>query len=397
MKRIARVAALVLAASSFATAAHSKPHRDDLAGYVKAADWATGQKGPVFVELAIKGDDVLLRLRSADEPKPETYNLSNDFQVVLGLLADKHMQFLWGPLTDWAGPSLEEMRDRMIARLQRANSIGYPLSFPTSTAQSIVDYKTQALLQYTDFLMQVGRGAEAEKLLRERLATTTLKLGSVSKTQQWLSLASSIGAARRAQGDRAGAIEQYAFVERSLGDSPFAVNATVNRAASLARSGRYQEALDTIDAAWARMTAQYAGKAKSDIVPGSDRQFAWIRACALAGLGRHQEAEAAFKPVLNDAEVKDRGFTIEDTATLRVRGQVCMADTSSIKLMLADHLQHNLVATSGLWFQPALRLKDNRPLWDAVRSDPRLNQLAKERTRVLPDAMTAALNRWSEP
>ncbi|MFN3775524.1 hypothetical protein [Sphingomonas parapaucimobilis] len=68
---------------------------------------------------------------------------------------------------------------------------------------------------------------------------------------------------------------------------------------------RPAKALAAIDAVEARFQAPgglFAGDVR---VKGSDRQFAWIRACALQQLGRTAEAKAAAAPLYPIAEPQD--------------------------------------------------------------------------------------------
>jgi hypothetical protein len=369
--------------------------RDKFAEFVKASAWVPSPSGPAFAEFAVQGDDALLRLRSAKHPKPEIYTLSDDMDDVLALLADKHWQFLWQPLTDWAGPTLEPMRDRMLERLRRANAAGFPQFGAGDTGESAVGYKTQALLQLTAFLSRVGRGAEAEALLQERLAAMPLKLTSSSRVFEWQAVAQAIAYSRANRGDFAGAIEQEEMIERTLRGHTYALNATINRAAHLVRSGRYQNALDALSLVDKALAAELETTGKNkDVVPGSNRQFAWIRSCALEGLGRHQEAEVAFAPLNDDDEIKDRGFVIESTESLRFRGHVCMRDVSWLKPHLANELKDDLTVQAALMFQPEFKVRVYETTWESLRADPELTRLASERTRELPHAMAAALNGW---
>ena len=132
---------------------------------------------------------------------------------------------------------------------------------------------------------------------------------------EWFTVASRIATARAARDDVEGALAEYALAETTLGNSQYAINARVNRAALLLRRNLYADALAVIDPAWRQWQASPA----YDKVGGSERQFAWIRACALNGLGRHDEADQAFRPVLDARESKDRDFVIDSDRKLRCR------------------------------------------------------------------------------
>lgn len=396
MRTGVRLTAFIAALISIAICAPANAARgavDRSARYVKAASWVNGSRyGPAYVELMINGEDAAVRVRSAAKADPEIYILSSPSDV-LSLLADKHMQFLWQPLESWAGPGLVPFRDRTIARLQVAAAAGNPKYSPSTTAESTVRSNTRALLQLAYFLAKVGREDEAEQLLRRRLATMKFKGGESWQGIEWFSVAAGIGRSRGWRNDYDGAAAQYQFMERAMGDSPYAVNATINRASLLALGGRYGEALSAIDAAFARYIADSRG-AK---VPGSERQFAWIRACALAGLGRHTEAEEAFRPLNVERERNTQGFVIEPDSDLQFRARMCMKQERAMIELLSGDLRDDLFTDSVLLtLQPGFQPRRDQALWAAVRSDPGLMTLARERLRELPPEMIPALNGWRD-
>jgi hypothetical protein len=362
---------------------------DPLAGYVKASSWVSTKKGPTFVELLIDPHSAALRLRTATNQAPDLRILDSPTEV-LKLLADKRMEFLWQPLSDWAGPTLEKMRDEQIARLRAAAARGEADLPPSTTGESTVRPKIRALLQLADFLIDVGQCDEAERMLQQQLATMKVRSDSSWNAIEWFSVAAWIASARLGRDDFAGAIAQYAFIEQSLGNSPFAQNATINRASLLARSGRYADALAAIEPLWVRWSREQPELK----VGGSERQFAWIRACALEGLGRHAEAEAAFKPVAEATDTRDPHFVIDSDDSLRLKGRVCLKQTAAVGDLIATQLQDGLSPWALLLFQPAYRPTQNVELWEKIRSDPRLAKLASERMRVLPPELTPALNGW---
>jgi hypothetical protein len=246
------------------------------------------------------------------------------------------------------------------------------------------------VIQLADFLIDNGQAAEAERMLQQQLRTMKVRTDGSWNAIEYFTVASWIATARNARNDVDGAIEEYEFVERALGNSPYADNATINRASLLVQNGRFAEGLGAIDPLWVR----WSKESREYKVVGSERQFAWIRACALAGLGRHAEAEAAFVPVLQATDTRDPHYVIESDDSLKLRGLECMKQTAGVKHLIADELQDGLSPSALLLMQPAYRSERDPEFWAEVRADPLLTKLASERMRVLPPEMTPALNGW---
>lgn len=378
MKRWAVIVLVAVSWASCPTGALAK---------VKAGDWVSTARGPVFVEFSALGNGRAslgtLRLRLASESKSEVLPL-RDPQMILALLADKRMQFLWQPLTDWAGPGLESIRDSTLAHLRGAWARGAPALPPLSDTESQLGLRVRALLQLTNYLMVVGQHSEAEQLLRDNLSKMAPRTDLSTRALEWQMVAFGIARSRLAQGDSQGAVSTYALVEATLGDSPYAVNATVNRAAVLVESGEYSAALTALDSATAKLRVVSAAKSKAAINPGSDLQFAWIRACAFERLGRTSEAREALHPLLSSS---DQSF--------QAKARVCMGDVAALKRLIAQSLSTEFILSDSLLFQPGFVPTKNRAIWDAVRADPELQALANQRMRVLPPELTAALNGWT--
>ena len=366
------------------------PGSDRLASLVKAAGRVQTGEGPVSVELLVDDADAALRLRRPGEPRPEIALLTKTSDV-LTLLADKKMAFLWAPLTDWAGPNLERMRDRRLAKLQAAAAVGESAQPAAATIESTVRPRTRAILQLAGFLIETGKPAEGERILQERLATMPVTRDKSRWNEiEWFTVASRIATARAARDDVDGALAEYDLAQRTLGDSQYAINATVNRAPLLLRNRRYDEALAVIDAGW----KQWQASRSYDKVGGSERQFAWIRACALEGLGRHAEADTAFQPVLAAKDSQDSDFVIDSDRKLQMQGLVCMRRTAAVKAMITDQIRNGFATNALVMFQPAYRPLHDADFWAGITSDPEMVKLVAERMRELPPEMAPALNGW---
>jgi hypothetical protein len=332
---------------------------DPIAPYVKASGWVQSGDGPTFVELLLDDANAGLRLRSA-KGTPRIRILEP--HRALELLADRRMAFLWAPLIEWAGPTLEKMRDRNIAHLRAAAASGTPERPPTTTSESVARPKIRTIVQLANFLTDVGQGAEAERILQDQLRTMKPRTEHSWSAFEWFSVASAISMSRLERGDSNGAIAQYELIERTLGTSPYTDNATISRASLLARSGRYADALSTIDPLFARWSSQN----REYKVGGSERQFAWIRACALEGLGRHSEAEAAFRPVLDASETYDPHYFVESDEKLQLKGRVCMRRVDGVTTMMIDQLKNDIMTSALVALQPGYRPSHDVELWAKV-------------------------------
>jgi len=379
-----------LAVASAAEQAIPAPALDPYAAFVKAGGWVEGDRGREYVELLIDGEEAALRIRWENSSTPKFRLLTNPDDALM-VFADPRLEFLWAPLSAWTGPSLATMRERMIRRFRVAVDTARPDMPAGNTSESTVRPTVRAALQYARILDLTGHGDEAETMLRERLAQIRPKLGAGWRGIEWLSVASAIAWSRLQREDRAGAIAEYESIERVLAGSPFAVNATVNRAAALANGGQYAAALVAIDRAW----ATYIKDNRGDKIPGSERQFGWIRACALNGLGRRDEARAAMPALYDDREIKDEDFVVEPDNDLKLRIAICMRDGPEVARLIERDLRHVGRSPALILLQPAYRPRGiYRGIIDAVRADPALKASAATRMRVLPAEMTAALNGW---
>jgi hypothetical protein len=309
---------------------------------------------------------------------------------VLALLADTRAAPLWPELIKWAGPSLERLRERRLAAAEEAwrqGRIAYPLK---STAESAAAARTTALFQYAGALEEAGEGAKAQALLREHLAALPLK--TAEQRFQWSLAAISLANSLYRTGDVKGAVAVSEHAQAVLGDSPFALNPAVNRAAYLAETGSYAEALAGIEQAQARF--EKTTEKSDEGIAGSERQFGWIRACALAGLGRSQEAQRALAPVLTEQEPSDRDFLLESNFSIRFRAMRCMRDKEAVVRALVADIERAPVAPGAfLLLQPGLRRPWLTRFWEIVRSDPRIKAATAGRMRQLPPEFEAVMNR----
>lgn len=317
-------------------------------------------------------------------------------QLIL-LLADRRFEPLWPAVLQWAGPGLERAAMHNVDLARAVYDSGGTLS-STTTAQSSTRPRIRALLQYAVTLQHAGRVEDAAVLLRNELSTMPLdtQWGQTESTMIRLQLVHG----HHQNGDFEAALAELRQGENALRGTSYAVNFTVNRAATLAETGRYAEALVAIEAArqdFDSLTEGAPGEG-SERIPGSDRQFDWIRACALHGLGRADEAAELMQRVRAAREPRDIVFVMDSNLDVQFRADICTGNREAIVLHLLNLIEEDpLIFPVGLLLQPNLSSAlpgFGRTMGD-VRNDPRIVAATRERMRELPAEFAPALSHWN--
>jgi tetratricopeptide (TPR) repeat protein len=345
---------------------------------------------PTPFRLLLVGNDRRLWLRwQAGEV---TQDVPLTVPMALSLLVDRRYSFLWDALTAWAGDDLSRLRDAHIAFTANALASARVSTQPRTTAESVLDPRSTALLRYSDALMAAGRFDEAVGVLRAALPQ---RLRGDEALFNYSILSSSIARGLVESGDLPGAVATLRAAAARLGSSPYRSNVLVNRAAYLARSGQYQEALRDVDEAEAIFAESSPGVA----VAGSLRQFSWIRACVFHGLGQTAQARALAAAVEAAEEPPPRwDLVLESSENIRRRMRFCMNDTAEVIADLKRAADEGRLALYFALFEPSFRSPAVPPsLLQAVQSNPRLQAAASEQMRPLPPSLLPALRRWQAP
>lgn len=316
----------------------------------------------------------------------------------LAVLADRKLEPLWPALLAWAGPDLGLFRDRYVADYRRNFERRSPAD-SLSSGEMLARPRARALQQYAEALWRTGKAAEANALLRAELDRSRPRKLGVYRSQDLTLIGLKLALQTRRSGDAPGALAIVdGLIGSGLGKDPYdRLNLDVNRAAYLAESGRHAEALALID----RALAAYAAQRKDDEinkVAGSNRHFAWIRACALKGLGRQDEARAEWATVVGSGEVRDEELPVTSTESILVRGLVCMQDVEGAARQLAAGLEHEV---GGLG-SPVLLYAQTEGAWrdmfgdaiSAVLETPVMRAALESRARALAPAFAPALRHW---
>lgn len=365
---------------------------DPMARYVRAEGQVAAPGVGTRVRLLISGDDAALQVSA--NGKEEWLRPLLGVDEVLTVLADTRLSFLWPALLEWAGSDLAGLRDRQLEE-RRLGAMTGTSRESFIAAERLSRNRTRALMQYATTLARSGRRAEAIALLRAQLRPVR-KSGSRRAFETMMIGLRAVGIYRTdaAYGSALALLDELQRME--LGKD-FQLNLDVNRASLLAQSGRYAEALTLIDNALAQFSALNIDD-ENYAIGGSGRHFAWIRACALKGLGRNDEARSAMAAVATRGEVvQDEYVPVELTDSIRFRGQVCMRDADGIISDLLAELEgdHSLGSTAFLLAQPAARERSAwRSLLSTVFEDPRIKAALAGRARMLPPEFDAALRAW---
>lgn len=346
------------------------------------------------VALFIKGEVAEVRVRRARDGEEQRFPVTEPASALL-ILADQRLAFLWPALTAWAGPSLEGLRARALANIRRRWQDGWSAA-PGSPTESSVRPRTRALLQYARALWSLGQRDEANGLLRARLAAN-------ERSSDWdraeYSMVTVVLANQLYADDDAPAADAlHKETERALAGTGYAINATINRAILAVEQGRYAEGLALVDDAFAAFQV-VAGKTrvdKGEAIPGSLRQFAWIKSCALHGLGRASEAVVWMRPVMAEAEPRGGGFILNSNSSVRVRAFMCMHDAGAVADEMVKRIEDTSLSPNELvTLQPTFhRARWNPATLAAVRADPRVQAALAGRMHVLAPELALAVNGW---
>lgn len=327
------------------------------------------------------------RLIRTDDVGQDAWRVDN--ATALALLADRRYETIWPALERAMGANRTTIRDAVVREAQQAYSIGFPTRGASNTLESINSGQIRLVLDFALALSQAGRTEEALQLLRRQLPDVDSRRRNFDTQFDWVSLKLREAQIYFSAGQHSAALTSldqvvtHPNIRRDI-----RVNAMVNRAAMLAELGQGAEALALIDAALEIF--QDSGLQ----LTGSDRQFAWIRACALHQLGRTTEAETAIKPLRNAPEfVGDPGVLQPPTSGIALRAALCLGDDAWVASMAeSSNLSIDYFAIS---LQPHFRTANPRQqaTLDAARA--RLaDSPVMARFRVLPDSYRAALNNW---
>jgi len=364
-----------------------RPPADPYASLVKAKGQWNFEGQSYALEFLVDGKLAALRLRDRMTGVQNILPLSSPADF-LGLLADRKVDFLWPAIAEWVGPSMERLRSNLLEAAKQGYDSRSPVFFANNTAESVMRAPARAVSQYARALERTGDGAAAVDVLRREASTRDLKTdwGRGEYSVLWAQMAGVL----HTRGQSDAALAELSTGLAALGGSRYAGNLAITRAAVLAESGRYEEALVAIN----QLGKEY--KKTRGKVAGSDRQFAWIRACALQGLGRTADAKRAFPDLQNRPEPVDKDWIVPANASIQIRALTCLGDVEGLVMASIAELEGGrLTPRALLLLQPDYAMTEGgRRVWAEARRDPRLIAAAQGRFRQLPPEYAPALRSW---
>jgi tetratricopeptide (TPR) repeat protein len=312
--------------------------------------------------------------------------------TALKILADRRFEAIWPELLAWAGSDLVALRDRTLARAKLGADAGFfTQTSTTDNEQWVGDNAVAGVLRYALVLYESARRTEAVALLRQREAALPKDVHSAASR---IFLLNREAALLFYSGDRQGALD---LLERAAQDpalnGEYKINIQVNQAMLQAQAAQYQSAFVIIDNAWKDFNGEQADQ-ESVKVPASEANFAWIKACALNGLGQHDKASALMKQIRSGT---NDGAEQDVEANARISGFLCMHDDAA----LADELAAQLgiaapMANVFFTLQPGSSyLPEDRETIAAALRRPVMIKMLATRARLLGGDLGPAVRSWN--
>lgn len=349
--------------------------------------------GTAEAELHVAGDFAVLTMRSPEGDVVPLRSVS-DVDDALAILADRRLAFAWPALLAWAGDDLVLLRDRAVARSQMAAEAGMLAAPPAGQGERWSgDPGVSAQLHYARALVDAGRSPAAIAFLRERIAATPDDPASASKR---IFLTIRLANVLFGGGDVAAAVSTLDAAQRDHGlDGDFKLNIDVNLAMLLARSHQSQRALMMINDTWRQFDAE-AGEGEGYLkVPSSEANFAWIRACALDGLGDHAKARALIAGIGPSPVWPAQDKVVTEA---RISAFLCIGDVDGLAAELAAQLDAAPPAGDVFISLQAISygLASDTALVAAALRRPILARAVAAHARLLSAALTPAVAHWRE-
>jgi hypothetical protein len=370
------------AAQSDFQAATSFPHA--------AVEWPGGSGE---AEFHVAGDMALLTLRNADGSVAVLRPIS-ETDDALAVLADDRLRFAWPALLTWAGPDLGILRDKSLVRARTAFEAGLLGGMPKGQSEQWSGtVQVGAKLQYARSLRQNGHVQDAAAMLRTEIAR--LPHGDLGAYERQV-LTVRLATIMFDSGDTAGAI---GLVEQMIGDPTTGpdqmINLEVNLAQYQVRSGAFEQALVTINKVWAEFSHSDPQDPEFSKLPDSEAHFAWIKACALHGLGKRDDADQLMSLIsASSASTAE----VPVTSQARINGFKCMHDAGALAKELAIQLR-SAPPASDLFVQLQPNSPDYKPDRDVTAAAllvPVLSREVADRVNVLSGTLARAVSEWRD-
>jgi tetratricopeptide (TPR) repeat protein len=312
------------------------------------------------------------------------------------ILSNKRYAPQHDQLSEWVGVGFEKLRVRL------ANK-AYPDSVGSNNLLAMQSGKNSIILSKNNDLRTLGYFDRALAQLDPVLARYPGNKKKLSDDAQWewTSFALAKASTLVFAGKLDDAVKVYEDFERQpLIAEMWKANTAINRAAYLAEAGRFKESLAALDFAQS-VFDRSTPRGSNGKLDGSNREFMWIRACALHGLGRRKEVSSLITSLY---EMPDRPTSawasMTSTMNIKLRLAFCMEDTDA----LVDLVQQNaatyspfpVLATQILQEGYQVGNAERKAFTQRVRNDPRLRDVMAQVVQLAPENFPA-LKRWRTP
>lgn len=311
-------------------------------------------------------------------------------EIVFGILASTTAEPLWPSAMAFVGADGAGWRSALRARAETILAKGR--SAPGASLEHYVSGSVVPTLQAADLYSQAGDMAAARRVLREKQRELEER-GAPGNDQvqfDWVSLNLRLAKLEANAGRIYLAFTVFDAVLAVPGIDPgYRANVLVNYAAYLAEFRSPRDAL--------RYLGEAEGLAgpKESWVPGSARQFGWIRACALHQLGDAKGVKAAMAIVTDPYfDQRQGGGGIMSTDTIEARLAYCMGDDAALARLVSDGVDQ--VYQPG-WYLMQEGMINLQPGKDEARRRAAQRLLAGRnppKVRQLPAALHPAMNGW---
>jgi tetratricopeptide (TPR) repeat protein len=315
----------------------------------------------------------------------------NSIELALAFMAYEPFEPFWDAAEERWGKDLGKLRAELKDAAYALTSEGYAF-------RTVDDEAAQAMTQ-ARALSALGYYTEAQQLLEEALDTFQRRAAGSSDYDFDLTLIAitAAGIQSNKTGPVAASNLLEAFARRRRSGADFEVNLDINRAAYLAESGRYREALDLLIPAY-RIFRDGEIDSGNYRISGSNREFSWILACAYRGLGDDRLAQPFIDVVYAADEIPtDRYLDVTKRSTdIRLRMTLCMDDSEAYYAVWRE-IREPFLSRNWLAFQRGGAgpwIGGIRRDWVGKRGEARS---ISRSYRQLPARYTPALNRWQDP
>lgn len=318
-----------------------------------------------------------------------------DHELLFTLLASTDFAQLGPQLIGFADEDGSRLRSKLRERAKVMLKTGRTSPKRSNQLENFVGGSVLAAMQAADLMVEAGDGAAAVALLRaKRAAISPAALKDRDSQFEWVALAMREAKQLKTLRDPAGAGAVYrAILDNSAIDADYRINGAINYAAMLAELGQAKESLALLNKA----EADFENATNGENVPGSDRQFAWIRACALHVLGDKIGTSKAIAVIeAAPEELRNANGWIAPTTGIEVRLAFCMKDDEQLAAVFTN---------PNFMIEPAAYALQRELMWfpsDRNKTIDRLRErLAKAghvpRMRQMPAALVPAMNQWQVP